>query len=84
MAVYLVQHGKSLAKSEDPEKGLSAEGKKETERIAEVASGYRIKRVPNPSQREKAGPGNGRNPGSKRLSPANGWKSWCEGHESPG
>ena len=43
MAVYLVQHGKSLAKSEDPEKGLSAEGKKETERIAEVASGYQIR-----------------------------------------
>ena len=43
MALYLVQHGKSLAKTEDPEKGLSALGKKETERIAGVADAYRVK-----------------------------------------
>ncbi|MBC2713138.1 MAG: phosphohistidine phosphatase SixA [Desulfosarcina sp.] len=42
MALYLVQHGKSLPKAEDPEKGLSAEGKMETERIAAVASGYQV------------------------------------------
>ena len=42
MAVYLIQHGKSLPKTEDPDKGLSAEGKLETERIAEVAKGYRV------------------------------------------
>ena len=43
MAVYLVQHGKSRDKSVDPEKGLSAEGKSETEMIARVANGYRLK-----------------------------------------
>ena len=43
MALYLVQHGKSLPKAEDPEKGLSADGKMETERIADVAKGYLVK-----------------------------------------
>ncbi len=43
MALYLVQHGKSLSKAEDPEKGLSAEGKLETERIADVARGYQVR-----------------------------------------
>lgn len=43
MALYVVQHGKSLSKTEDPEKGLSAEGKQETERIADVATGYRVR-----------------------------------------
>jgi len=42
MSLYLVQHGKSLSKSEDPEKGLSAEGTMETERIAKVASSYGV------------------------------------------
>lgn len=42
MAVYLVQHGKSLSKAEDPEKGLSTEGRIETKRIAEVAGGYQV------------------------------------------
>jgi phosphohistidine phosphatase len=42
MAVYLVQHGKSLPKSEDPGKGLSPQGKMDTERIAGVALGYRV------------------------------------------
>lgn len=42
MALYLVQHGKSLKKKEDPEKGLSADGKQETERMAGVANGYRV------------------------------------------
>lgn len=43
MSLYLVQHGKSLSKTEDPEKGLSAEGKQETEQIADVAKGYSVK-----------------------------------------
>jgi len=42
MAVYLVQHGKSLNDQEDPEKGLSERGKAETERIAGVAQGYAV------------------------------------------
>jgi len=42
MALYVVQHGKSLPKTEDPEKGLSEEGKRETDRIAQVAEGYRV------------------------------------------
>lgn len=43
MSLYLVQHGTSLIKSEDPEKGLSADGKMETERIADVARGYQVR-----------------------------------------
>ena len=42
MALYLVQHGKSLPKDQDPQKGLSQEGVAETERIAQVAKGYGI------------------------------------------
>ena len=42
MALFLVQHGKSLPKDEDPKKGLSKEGIAETKRIAEVAKGYNI------------------------------------------
>jgi phosphohistidine phosphatase len=40
MALYLVQHGKNLPKDEDPDKGLSAEGTVEVERMAAVAAGY--------------------------------------------
>ncbi len=43
MALYLVQHGKSLPKEVSPEQGLSKEGSAEVERIAEVAKGYSIK-----------------------------------------
>ena len=43
MALYVVQHGKSLPRAQDPEKGLSAEGKMETERIADVARGYQVR-----------------------------------------
>jgi phosphohistidine phosphatase len=43
MALYIVQHGKSLPKEKDPEKGLSPEGRGETERIAKVAGGYNVK-----------------------------------------
>ena len=42
MALYLVQHGKSLPKDVDPEKGLSEEGIEEVEHIANVAKGYKI------------------------------------------
>jgi phosphohistidine phosphatase len=43
MALYLVQHGLSLPKEEDPQKGLSKEGREQTERIAEVARGYQVR-----------------------------------------
>jgi phosphohistidine phosphatase len=42
MALFLVQHGKSLPKDEDPKKGLSPEGISETKRIAEVAKAYNV------------------------------------------
>lgn len=42
MALFLVQHGKSLPKDKDPQKGLSQEGIGETERIAQVAKGYAV------------------------------------------
>ena len=43
MALYLVQHGKSLPRDVDPEKGLSQEGISEVHRIAEVAAEYGCK-----------------------------------------
>ena len=42
MALYLVQHGIALSKAEDPERGLSDQGRAETERIASVAAGYSV------------------------------------------
>ena len=42
MALYLVQHGKSLPKDVDPDQGLSDEGIAETKRIADVARGYQV------------------------------------------
>jgi phosphohistidine phosphatase len=42
MSLYLVQHGKCLAKEVDPEKGLSEEGQSEVEMIAAVARGYGV------------------------------------------
>lgn len=42
MAVYLVQHGISLTKNLDPEKGLSKEGITEVESNAGVAKNYQI------------------------------------------
>jgi len=41
MSVLLVQHGKSLPKEQDPERGLSREGIHDVERIGEVARGIR-------------------------------------------
>jgi len=43
MALYLVQHGLSAAKEVDPERGLTTQGREETERIAQVAKGYGIR-----------------------------------------
>lgn len=43
MALYLVQHGISAAKDIDPERGLTDQGRAETERIAQVAGGYGIR-----------------------------------------
>jgi phosphohistidine phosphatase len=43
MALYLVQHGKSLPKEVDPEQGLSPEGFADVRRIAGVAAGYGVK-----------------------------------------
>ena len=42
MAIYLVQHGISLAKDIDPERGLSNEGAQEVECIAKAAKGYNV------------------------------------------
>jgi len=42
MALYLVQHGLSLAGDVDPEKGLSPRGVEEVQRIAAVAGEYGI------------------------------------------
>ena len=42
MAVYLVQHGLSLPKDEDPERGLSKAGIADVKRIAAVAKGYEV------------------------------------------
>lgn len=42
MALFLVQHGKSLPEEQDPERGLSSEGIADVERIATVARGYGV------------------------------------------
>ena len=42
MALYLVQHGKSLSKDVDPDQGLSEDGTAETRRIAQVARDYQV------------------------------------------
>jgi phosphohistidine phosphatase len=38
MALFLVQHGKSLPKDQDPNKGLSKEGQEETQIMASLAA----------------------------------------------
>jgi phosphohistidine phosphatase len=43
MALYLVQHGKSLPQEQDPEQGLSQEGFTDVNRIAEVAANYGVR-----------------------------------------
>lgn len=42
MALYLVQHGVSAPKDVDPEKGLTQQGREETDGIAQVAKNYQI------------------------------------------
>ena len=42
MALYLVQHGKSLPKDQDPDQGLSEDGTTETDRIASIAQDYGV------------------------------------------
>jgi phosphohistidine phosphatase len=42
MALYLIQHGKSLPKDQDPDQGLSEEGTTETERIASLTQDYGV------------------------------------------
>lgn len=43
MALFLVQHGKSVSKEVDPEQGLSEEGRAETEKIAALAKGHGVR-----------------------------------------
>ena len=43
MALYLIQHGKSLPKDQDPDQGLSQEGIAETERMANLAKDHGVK-----------------------------------------
>ena len=42
MYVYLVQHGKAKSAEEDPNRGLSDEGRNEIQRVAEFLSELRI------------------------------------------
>lgn len=42
MPLYLVQHGQSRPKTDDPEQGLSEEGIATVKRIAGVARGYQV------------------------------------------
>jgi len=42
MALYLIQHGKSLPKDQDPDQGLSEEGIAETQRIANLAKEHGV------------------------------------------
>ena len=42
MAIYLVQHGISLPRDVDPERGLSIEGVQVVERIAQRAKGHKL------------------------------------------
>lgn len=43
MALFLVQHGKSLSKEVDPDQGLSEQGVSDATRIAHVAKDYGVK-----------------------------------------
>ncbi len=42
MALYIVQHGLSLPKDQDPEKGLAPQGMEDVKRIAGVARNYGV------------------------------------------
>lgn len=43
MALFLVQHGESLSKDVDPERGLSEEGVADVRQIADVAKTYGVR-----------------------------------------
>lgn len=43
MALYLVQHGKSRPKAEDPQQELSEAGATDVQRIAQVAANYGVR-----------------------------------------
>ena len=43
MALYLIQHGKSLPKDLDPDQGLSEEGVAETQRMANLAKDHGVR-----------------------------------------
>jgi phosphohistidine phosphatase len=43
MALYLIQHGKSLPKDQDPDQGLSEDGITETEHIARLSQNHGVK-----------------------------------------
>ena len=43
MALFLVQHGKSLPKEIDPEQGLSEEGRSEVETISGLAKDHKVR-----------------------------------------
>ena len=43
MALFLVQHGKSLSKEIDPTRGLTEEGIRDVKMIAGIARGYSVK-----------------------------------------
>lgn len=43
MALYLVQHARALSAVEDPERGITDQGRAEVERIAGVAKGYGVR-----------------------------------------
>jgi phosphohistidine phosphatase len=47
MALFLVQHGKNLPEEDDPDQGLSPEGKFEVERMAALAkkNGVKVARI---------------------------------------
>ena len=47
MALFLVQHGKSLPKEKDPDQGLSKEGLAETQSMAQIAAekNIRVERI---------------------------------------
>ncbi len=47
MTIYLVQHGLALSQEEDPSRGLSSEGRKQTEKVAEHLQkmGVRVRQV---------------------------------------
>jgi phosphohistidine phosphatase len=42
MSFYIVQHGLSLPKDQDPEKGLAPKGMEDVKRIAKVAQNYGV------------------------------------------